>query len=220
MATETRTISNLNLRKSPRTGAVLTVIPKGGTVVVKSHSGGWANVTYKSMTGWVSESYLTTVVLPSKGKAATVTEIAAIDNLFSHYNEPYIWDENDCSQFMVNRWRDWGYAPEANFRDASADRMYDNFRSGKWDATKQDPANPARLSAAFYAHPDNLDNAYHVQFTLWRDIGLGENGGTKTTNTIAEAKERDARSKVAPINYNPKIYVLAGIYLPDYQFRP
>jgi hypothetical protein len=155
------------------------------------------------------------------GGVAKVTELQALDNLFQNYGLPYLWGRRDCSQFVVDRWRDWGYVPEDGFLDAESDRMFDNFRNGVWEGVKQDPANPARLSLAFYVNKDlaSPNTAHHVQFVLWPGIGLGENGGNRETTTEAIAISRDARSKVSPVNYNPGTYVLGGIWLPNYRWK-
>jgi hypothetical protein len=218
--TTAKTTARLNLRAGPSTNdTVRTVIPSGAVVTLTGTIYDvWYAVTYNGLAGWVSGTYLTD--FRGTASPAKVTRLQALDNLFSHYNEPYIWDINDCSQFVVNRWRDWGFAPEPNFVDASSDRMYDAFRTGAWAGTKQDMANPAPLSLIFYTYPGEPNTARHVQFVLLPGVGLGQNGGNKATTTPAIAKQRDARSKVAPLNYRVTegYYVVGGIWLPDYRF--
>ncbi len=51
--------SNLNVRKSPGTGsAVLGSLKKGTKVTVKSANGNWAYITFGSLKGWSSLTYL------------------------------------------------------------------------------------------------------------------------------------------------------------------
>ena len=215
-----RTTSSLNLRGGPGTNyPVLAVIPNGASVSMQNaqYDGtptNWYPVQYGGKSGWCSGDYLKSFGV--KGAQMKVTELQFLDSFFRHYEEPYIWGKNDCSQYVVDRWQEGGYYPEDGFLDAESDEMFDAIRSGAWDWIPQDPANPAMFSLAFYVQPDSPQNARHVQFVLDHMYGITANGGGRST----VSPKPGAEVKVAPIVYRPDIYVLGGIWLPRYTFKP
>jgi len=52
------TTANLRLRTEPKTGSIITTMPKGSKVTVISSSNGWSKVTYNGQTGYASNDYL------------------------------------------------------------------------------------------------------------------------------------------------------------------
>lgn len=150
---------------------------------------------------------------------AKVTAEKALDLLLLENGDWYIWGAADCSQKVVDWWKAIGYAPYSGFKDAAADTMYDNFKTGKWKATRYKKG--VMFALAFYGRLDNKDehgvvrNATHVQVCLSENMAIGANGGGESVKTVAEAKRRDAKFKLSEINYRPD---LIGIWLPDYQF--
>ncbi len=69
-----KTTANLNLRSGAGTTySILVTIPSNTTLTVLSQSGGWAKVSYAGKTGYVSTSYLQSVVTSAPAPAPTPT---------------------------------------------------------------------------------------------------------------------------------------------------
>ncbi len=72
----------LNLRKGPGTSyQVLTTIPNGSTITLKSKSGNWYKTTYKSKTGYVCASYVKKL-----SSSSSVTTVSATTSKVGYVN--------------------------------------------------------------------------------------------------------------------------------------
>ena len=90
--------------------------------------------------------------------------------------------------------------------------MFDNFRLGKWKATKI--TNPDRIEAGdivFYGAKSN--NATHVVMALSPHYVIGASGGGKSTDTDTEAKARGAMVRIDKRTYRSD---QIGIFRPGY----
>jgi hypothetical protein len=142
----------------------------------------------------------------------------AASKLYDYANVWYKWGGQDkqgidCSGYVAEWWEDIGFKSEGF--DATADSMYDNFRSGAWPGTKLDK--PKFGSLVFYGPSayETGTNAGHVVIGLCSTHIIGANGGGSSVDTVSEAKARYAFVKVQPVNYRAD---MLGIWMPDYEF--
>ena len=118
-----------------------------------------------------------------------------LDTAYAQLGDLYHWGGNgpdrfDCSGFICYCWRAAGYRDG----DYSADTMFDNFRTGRWAASKiTDPKKILPGDIVFYGKDTN---ASHVVMAVSPSYVIGASGGAKSTDTDAEAKARGAMVRI------------------------
>ena len=104
-----------------------------------------------------------------------------------------------------------GYKPGSNaLYNYSADSMFDNFRSGVWEAEKIEPGKEQAMDIVFYG---SGTNAGHVVFAMGDGKVIGASGGNPQTTSDAAAKTKGAKVRIDDRNYRND---LIGIYRPNY----
>jgi cell wall-associated NlpC family hydrolase len=139
--------------------------------------------------------------------------LTVVDTALAQLGDPYIWGANgpnsfDCSGLVCYCWRAAGYRTG----DYSADTMWDHFRLGQWRATKINSSSlllPGDI--VFYGAKSN--NATHVVIGLTPHYVIGASGGSKSTDTVAEARAKGAEVRIDKIDYRGD---RIGIYRPAY----
>ena len=112
---------NLNLRKAPSTSsAILGKLAKGQEVTVNSNSKGWAKVTVKGKTGYVSAQYI------AKKKAATTTDYKskAISVAKNNIGVKYVWGGNTPKGFDCSGLVSYSFAQAGKTLPRTAAEMY------------------------------------------------------------------------------------------------
>ena len=128
------TASLLNLRASAnKSSAILTQIPNGHTVSVKSISSGWANVTYNGTAGYVSTQYIKIMQgeMPNRSDAVSSKGQAVVELAKKYLGTPYVYGGSspggfDCSGFVYYIYKQMG----VTLNRVAADQM----SNGVWVA--------------------------------------------------------------------------------------
>lgn len=203
----TRTTTELNLRPTPDTSKppILT-IPSGGAVSLDGNPvNGWYPVHYNGRAGWVNGDYLDGLPEPD-----TINR-AHRDALLSYLHIPYIWGGQsraglDCSGLVGEWWKQIGFRP-AGF-DTTADKLFDGYRTGALPGRKLTTGQFGAL--AFYG---SGTYAGHVAICYDDVTVIGANGGSKSMDTAAKARAKNACVRLDRIDYRND---LLGIWLPSY----
>lgn len=216
----TKTTANLNLRDGAGTGyGVIAVIPNGSTVTINGDA--WYPINYESKNGWVSGKYLDMTPgdtqTPYDDYVADAMALAKrMLGLYYRWGgnftqEPFSAKRGDCSGFVGFVSDTMGYKPGSNaLYNYSADSMFDNFRSGVWEAEKIEPGKEQAMDIVFYG---SGTNAGHVVFAMGDGKVIGASGGNPQTTSDAAAKTKGAKVRIDDRNYRND---LIGIYRPAY----
>jgi cell wall-associated NlpC family hydrolase len=210
------TTAGLNLRSGAGTkNAIVLVIPGGETVTITGDP--WYPVTYNGKTGWVSGAYLD-FTQPDQTPHEVFAE-GAMALAVSKLDAWYRWGGNgpdrfDCSGFVGWVLHTRGYQPgNKPLYHYSADQMFDNFRTGVWEAQKIEPGEERSGDLVFYG--STATNAGHVVFAVGDGRVLGASGGNDTVTNDDIAKARNAKVRYDTLRYHSNPIV--GIYRPKYR---
>lgn len=209
-----RTTVDLNLRTGPGIAYdVILTIPKDAAVSLDGAvRSGWQPILYNGRDGYVFAKYLTGTPDPEEPPMPTnPAEDNARASLLSFLHIPYIWGGQtraglDCSGLVGEWWADIGFVPPSY--DTTADKLFDGYRAGSLAGTKLDAG---RFGALAFFGSGTYAGHVAVCYDEWALIGA--NGGSKTTNTAAEARARGACVRMDRIGYRDD---LLGIWLPAY----
>ena len=212
------TTANLNLRAGPgKNYPILTVIHRGETVKLKAvRTDGWCRVTYSNKEGYCAARFLDITQYDAYVADALVLTEKML-GLWYHFGEnfdqPAFGDKRgDCSGFVGWVSRVNGYQPGSlRLYNYSADEMFDNFSSGKWEAQRIKKGEEQPLDFVFYGYGDH---ASHVVFALGNGKVRGASGGFRATRTDADAKRVGAKVRDDDIDFHK--HGVIGIFRPPY----
>ncbi len=200
--------SNLNLRASASTSAtILASVPNGTALPIISTSGDWHRVVYGVTVGYVSSSYFVTgsttptpTPVPSNDRANIVAYAKTLLGIWYEYGgdciaNPSAYYGLDCSHFTYQVLKKYGYM--------------DSYRTSANQATWATAITKSELQPGdlvFYKNAKGV--VEHVTLYIGNNQIIGANGGNSSTDTIEEAKAKDAKVKIASLDSDSrtKIY--------------
>lgn len=196
--------SNLNLRASASTTAtILASIPSGTALPIISSSGDWYCVVYGVTVGYVSSSYFvtgSTTPTPTPSTSNDRTKIVdyakTLLGTWYEYGGDCIANSSayyglDCSHFTYEVLKKYGYM--------------DSYRTAANQATWATPINRSDLKPGdlvFYKNSSGV--VEHVTLYIGNDQIIGANGGNSSVTTKQIAIDKDAKVKIASLDYDTR----------------
>lgn len=203
------TTTDLNLRPSAGTGNTpILTIPSGASVTVTGDP--WYPVEYGGKTGWVSGKYLD---LTATGPALTTAQQRFPTVASKYLGCWYKWGGNgpdrfDCSGYSWWVMGDMGFVTGRT--KTGANNQMHQFRDGRLKGTK---VTGALMPGDIMFFGSDKNKATHVAFALGDGTLIGANGGSATTKTLEQAKARNAKVRIDPVNYRKD---LIEVWRPAY----